>query len=282
MRFVNVPHAYQSTARLVRALAGTAPVPATIGADYREAISTVRPFPAPHGQPSVTFDDGEWAQLLTRRGIFDNIFTGVQATTAAERRRWRGEVTDALEHLRKTHPELARIVDLLVTDIVVLNSRSKGGGSASHLPGLVVMSPGVMWTVDDYAETIVHEATHLLLFVLDMVYGLYTMPASRLDQPACYVVSAVKVGVPRPLDKALHSAVVAVPLMYMQHMRGETGLVDAFTASLRECCAGLRDKAEYFTPYGWGVVEELSDFADTLDYDRVRRSLVCGDYLAAA
>lgn len=274
MRFVNVPHAFTSTARLVQALGGAAPSAATIHQDYRTAITGVRPFPAPpYGEVSVTFEDGDWGRLLAERRVFENIFIGVRASADRDRERWAGQVRDTLTYLRDAHPELAAIVDLLVTDVVLLDAESIGGGSASHLPGLVVMSPSAHWTLDDFAETIVHEATHLLLFVLDMVYRLYTLPASQLDHPDRYVVSAVKVGIPRPLDKALHSAVVAVPLMYMQHARGETKLVDDFARSLNECADGLLGKLEYFTPYGTGVVEELAAFARTLDFDAVRAAL---------
>ncbi|WP_067484004.1 aKG-HExxH-type peptide beta-hydroxylase [Actinomadura hibisca] len=273
MRFVNVPHVYAATGRLVQALGGPPPTPATIRSGYRNAITTVRPFPAPPaGEVSVSFEDGQWARLLTERHIFDNIFVGVESTEESERNRRSEYVYSSLDYLHDNHPELARIVDLLVTDVVVLNAQSIGGGSASHLPGLVCMSPGPDWTLDDYAETAVHEATHLALFVMDMVYRLYRRPASALDTPECYVVSAVKAGVPRPLDKALHSAVVAVPLMYMQHARGETALVDAFAKSLLECATGLAAKEEFFTPYGVMVVRELLDFARSLDFGSVKHA----------
>ncbi|WP_406271980.1 hypothetical protein OH799_31820 [Nocardia sp. NBC_00881] len=44
----------------------------------------------------------------------------------------------------------------------------------------------------------------------------------------------MKIGEMRPLDKAFHAAVVAVPLMYMRHHRGETALVDMFTDATPE------------------------------------------------
>jgi hypothetical protein len=51
----------------------------------------------------------------------------------------------------------------------------------------------------------------------------------------------------RPLNKAFHSAVVAVPLMYMQHLCDESTLIDQFTASLLEYSNGLMGKRERFT-----------------------------------
>jgi HEXXH motif-containing protein len=165
------------------------------------------------------------------------------------------------------------MVDLLVTDIVVLSSERTGGGSASHIPGLVCMSPGPGWTTWDFAESLVHEALHLNLFVADMVYGLYTLPSAELTAERYRVLSAVKIGERRPLDKAFHAAVVAVPLMYMQHERGVSTLVDLYSASLRDAARGLAARREVFTPYGRMLVDELCDWARTLDFGRVAHAV---------
>ncbi|WP_250854035.1 aKG-HExxH-type peptide beta-hydroxylase [Streptomyces malaysiensis] len=94
------------------------------------------------------------------------------------------------------------MVDLLVTDLVVLNSGADGGGSASHIPGVVVMSPGAEWDVLDYAMCLVHEGMHLNLFVTDKVYGTFTLPSNALEAEERRALSAVKIGQRRPLDKA--------------------------------------------------------------------------------
>lgn len=142
-------------------------------------------------------------------------------------------------------------------------------------------SPGPQWTVMDFAETLVHETTHLNLFVLDMVYRLYELPTAELaEHQHRVVVSAVKVGELRPFDKAFHSAVVAVPLMYMQNARGETALVDAFASSLVDCCEGLEAKRDLFSPYGRLLLDELAEFAGTLDFDLVSKAFTRGDVAA--
>jgi hypothetical protein len=132
----------------------------------------------------------------------------------------------------------------------------------------------------DFAESLVHETLHLNLFVADMVYGLYTLSASELGDERYRVLSAVKVGEMRPLDKAFHAAAVAVPLMYMQHLRGETKLVNMFRASLLEASEGLVGKRDYFTTYGQLLVDELRAFSETVDFEYVARSLSSPDYAA--
>jgi len=50
----------------------------------------------------------------------------------------------------------------------------------------------------DFTETLVHEMTHVNLFVLDAVYGLYELLTTDLANHEHRVVSAVKVGELRP------------------------------------------------------------------------------------
>ncbi|MCD0447806.1 HEXXH motif-containing putative peptide modification protein [Actinocorallia sp. API 0066] len=271
MRFLNVVHTVEAVGRLVRASGDTPPQTfADLPDAYRRAIARKRPYAPPPEGVAITFEDGAWGSYLSDNKVFENIFRGVAATREADRELWSAQLEAAIRYVRETFPELGLITDLLVTDVVLLTSQATGGGSASQLPGLVAISPGPDWRVNDFAETIVHEATHLNLFVLDMVNRLYTLPTDELAQHNNRVVSAVKVGELRPFDKAFHSAIVAVPLMYMQHRRGKTDLVNAFAVSLNDCCQGLNGMKDLFTPYGQGLLADLTGFAQTLDFDQVR------------
>ncbi|MEV6986817.1 HEXXH motif-containing putative peptide modification protein [Sphaerisporangium sp. NPDC051017] len=278
MHFLNVYHCYENVGRLVRTLGETMPTPDTIDQSYRQAIANVRPIAPPASSATVSFEDGPWGQYLTETNLFEAIFVGVRASSSDLRASWKSQVLEAQQYIRSLNEDLGRIMDLLVTDIVLLNTERTGGGSASHIPGLVCISPGPNWTMYDFAETLVHEAIHLNLFVADMLYGIYTLPTATLAEDQYRVLSAVKIGELRPLDKAFHSAVVAVPLMYMQDLRGESTLVDLFTSSLRDCSTGLIDKREFFTDYGKMLVDQLHKFAMTLDYDYVAKSISSSEY----
>ncbi|TQF06737.1 HEXXH motif domain-containing protein [Kitasatospora acidiphila] len=273
MRFLNIHHAEETITRLVTAVTGTTPNPAELSAAYRRVISLRRAIAATGTGITVSFEDSPWGDFLIENRIFENIFEGLADTPEGTRDKWQRDVSVALLHTRDMAPDLGRLVDLLVTDLVLFSSKNKGGGSGSHVPGLVSMSPGDEWRAHDFAESLVHETIHLNVFLADMVYRLYTLPAAALEAPECRVVSAVKFGQLRPLDKAFHSAVVAPPLMYMQQQRGETELVDKFRASLLECTDGLLDRIEYFTPYGTLLVRELRAFAETVDFELVERSI---------
>jgi len=273
MHFLNLEHARETVGRLIRALTGDYCNSDQLDAAYRTGISKIRPIAPPEAGISVSFEDGDWGRYLVAKNLFQDIFVGIEASSEVQRLEWENQVAAAIQHVRKVNSGLGGIIDLLVTDIVVLQSERTGGGSASHIPGLVCMSPGDDWTVFDFAESLMHEATHLNLFVADMVYGMYILPTNTLADAQYRVLSAVKVGELRPLDKAFHSAVVAVPLMYMQHERGESTLVDLFRKSLLECTDGLLEKREYFTEYGQMLVDELRRFALTVDFDYVEHSI---------
>ncbi|TDD39049.1 HEXXH motif domain-containing protein [Actinomadura sp. KC06] len=280
MHFLNVPHSVESVGRLVRASWGAPPSLPSLHATYRGVLAQDRPFAPPRAGVSISYEDGSWGTYLQENRVFESIFVGRQSTTKDARRLWKEQTEQAMTYTRGTYPALGYLVDLLITDVVLLTSEATGGGSASHLPGLVAISPGPKWTTMDFAETLVHEMTHLNLFVLDAVYGLYELPTADLAEQEHRVVSAVKVGELRPLDKAFHSAVVAVPLMFMQHHRGETALVDAFAESLVDCCTGLEAKRDLFTPYGRLLLDELAEFARTLDYSLVEMAFTRTDLAA--
>ncbi|MGY3682030.1 aKG-HExxH-type peptide beta-hydroxylase [Streptomyces sp. TE33382] len=138
---------------------------------------------------------------------------------------------------------------------------------------LVIISPGKGWGAEEYAECLVHEGLHTALFLMDMAYEMFTLPSRELEADDRRALSAVKIGQMRPLDKAFHAAVVAIPLMYMQHRRGVSTLVDLYSGSLRDACASLVKQRQYFAPYGQMLLDEMCAWAETLDFTQVARSI---------
>lgn len=279
MHFLSIGHLGETTARFANALNNDYPHDAAgLGSAYRQAIAKLRPYPAPAEGIDISYEDGQWAQHCRAEGIFQHIFAGATASARPIREAWDDKVHGAFEHVRNLDPDLGLTVDLLVTDVVVLNSGVDGGGSANTIPGLVVMSPGERWDVPEYAECLVHEGLHTGLFLMDMVYGMFTKSSRELEADEYRALSAVKIGQMRPLDKAFHAAVVAIPLMYMQHLRGKSTLVDLYSESLRDACKSLLKQREYFTPYGQMLLDEMCAWAEDLDFAEVARSISDTDY----
>ncbi|MEV6130788.1 HEXXH motif-containing putative peptide modification protein [Streptomyces violaceusniger] len=280
MHFLNLGHLYETVARLAHAQAGQhlKDAPA-LGPAYRKAISGLRPLPAEGEGIALGYEDSPWARHCETEGVFEHIFAKATHSDGPTREHWNAMVRQAMQHIYDLSPDLGRMVDLLVTDVVVVNSRSDGGGSANTLPGLVVMSPGD-WDVPEYAECLVHEGLHTGLFMMDMVYGMFALPPSEMEKDEHRALSAVKIGQRRPLHAAFHAAAVAVPLMYMQHRRGVDTLVSKYTTSLRAACRDMRQHREVFTSYGQMLLAEMTEWAegDPLDFDHVTRCISSPDW----
>ena len=278
MHFMNVGHTYENVARLIRAVTGEVPTAVGLPSAYRATISQMRPMPANEAGLSISYENGDWSALCAENGIFEHIFKGASPTDGLTRENWDSKVDEALGLIQEISPELRHMVDLLVTDLVIVNSGADGGGSASHIPGVVVMSPGPKWSILDYAMCLVHEGMHLNLFVGDAVYGTFTLPSSDLGADQYRALSAVKIGQRRPLDKAFHAAVVTVPLMYMEDHQGKTTLVDLYTKSLRDACVDLKKQRPHFTEYGRMLLDELCGFGETINFAEAARAIRSAEY----
>jgi|GEM_PF-4194878 len=82
----------------------------------------------------------------------------------------------------------------------------------------------------------------------------------------------------RPLDKALHSALVTVPLLYFESILGRNRIVSEYGSSFKNCCTGLSEKRRFFTDYGQGLLDELMDFSDSMESGSIGQimSFDCG------
>ncbi|WP_328749329.1 MULTISPECIES: aKG-HExxH-type peptide beta-hydroxylase [unclassified Streptomyces] len=279
MHVLNVGHLFEMTARFSHAITGTYPEGAdAVPAAYREAITPLRPMSAEGTGVSVSYEDGAWARHCREERIFEHIVGPATASDGPTRERWDGMISAALQLVHEINPDLGKWVDLFVTDIVVFNSGADGGGSANTLPGVVLMSPGKEWDVVQYAECIVHEGLHTGLFILDVVEPLFTLPPAELEKDEYRALSAVKIGQKRPLHAAFHAAVVAVPLMYIEDRLGTGDLVEKYGASLRAACADMQVQREQFTRYGRMLLDEMTEWAETLDFAQVARSISDPDY----
>jgi hypothetical protein len=120
-------------------------------------------------------------------------------------------VQTAVDRLAEVNPALHRVFELVIHTIFYHRSQNSGGGSISSAPGVIWCAPKRTWSAFDLAEFLVHELTHNLLFLDERRYEHYC-DAEALLVPSNFSVSAV-LGIPRPLDRAFHSLVVAVEVL---------------------------------------------------------------------
>ncbi|MFD8018898.1 HEXXH motif-containing putative peptide modification protein [Streptomyces lavendulae] len=278
MHLLNLGHMYESAARFVQAVNGEYADDATaLRPAYVTAINTIRPSNLPGRLDGirVSYEDGGWAEHCRVNDVFGHIVGPATQSDGPTREGWDREINAALNLISEIHPDLRRLVDLLVTDVVVFNSGVDGGGSANKMPGVVLMSPGPTWTTLNYAQCLVHEGLHSGLFVLDVVNRMFTLPPLELEKDEYRALSAVKIGQKRPLHAAFHAAAVALPLMLMEDHQGVDDLVSKYTESLREACEDMQTKREFFTPYGQLLLDEMTAWAarPPLDFEHLAYSI---------
>lgn len=277
MRVISVDHIRNNIQRLAESVLGNEMIISeqNFQSSYRKSISKLRGFAAPEKGIKISFNESFITQLAIEHGVFSEL--SKEGFREQDIKSTEELYYEAIELIKNTSPELYQLIELMVTDVLFVTSSRVGGGTGSHLPGLLCVSPDKAWEPIDLAECLIHETTHLSTFLCDMLFGLYTEPVDQLERDECRVLSAVRIGEFRPLDKALHSGLVAVPLLYFQNLLGIKTLAIEFSESVNECANGLLEKQRFFTEYGRLVVKDYSHFTKTLDYKYVEESLNWSD-----
>lgn len=146
------------------------------------------------------------------------------------------KVRMAMDRLAQVDPGLYRIFDLVIHTVFYHRSQNSGGGSISSAPGVIWCAAKRTWSKIDLEEFLVHELTHNLLFLDERRYEHYRDPEA-LMAPENFPVSAV-LGIPRPLDRAFHSLVVATEVLCFRLRNGvsDTPVVHPTTPVLLESC----------------------------------------------
>lgn len=78
----------------------------------------------------------------------------------------------AFELLRRYDERVVEAISLLVACFLCAKKSGLGGGGFGDSLGVVWFDPSPSWESADYAETILHEATHQSVFLSDMVRRL--------------------------------------------------------------------------------------------------------------
>jgi HEXXH motif-containing protein len=144
-------------------------------------------------------------------------------------------VQSALGNALEKDPTLGFVVRLALPIAFVRNSGQLVGGTVSNVPGAVWFNVRSSWTDQDIVEFVIHEFTHTLLFLEERRYGFY-QNIENLMQKENFALSSIRRDM-RPLDKVLHSAMVAVEICGLRDRFGYgegSSQVHPSTAELRE------------------------------------------------
>lgn len=119
-------------------------------------------------------------------------------------------IKSAVQCLGLLSPDHKNLLDLLITDVFIMPSNEARGGSTSSAIGVIWANPKITYRLPDIVEFIVHELTHHTLFIDEYHYGHYNY--SLINDQKYWAQSAL-LKVPRPLDKVIHSMIVATEIV---------------------------------------------------------------------
>ncbi len=198
---------------------------ADVAHGYRRFLGSLaqRPVNGSVSEPQFV-DDASTAKTLARLFSNDSLLDDkgqsevIDDADDKDAESKRNVIASALNHLARHSPQHAFLFRTIVTDILVRPSVVAKGGSTSQAIGVVWLNPKPTYSAADVAEILVHELTHHAMFLDELRYSHYRY--QRLFDSATWTTSAI-LGIPRPLDKTLHSIVVAIEiLLYRNHVAG--------------------------------------------------------------
>ena len=128
----------------------------------------------------------------------------------------RTRIEGALYEIGLYSPAYAEIFRTVVTNIIILPSTIARAGSTSRAIGVIWANPKLGYTMSDLMEILLHEFTHQTMFLDELRHGHYSYRA--IADRSTWAKSAI-LNVERPLDKVLHSVVVAAEVLLFRQQR---------------------------------------------------------------
>ncbi|HEY3801738.1 MAG TPA: HEXXH motif-containing putative peptide modification protein [Kofleriaceae bacterium] len=241
---------------------------------YQKWVAATQPaLPAATlGQPECVEDAAREAALiqplvsqsaLDDRAVYKLADFGIAHGDRSVTARQAAHVRDQLAAFRVKDASYWEVFDLYVNYLALPSSKYTQGGTSSSALGVIYLVDPDKRNADTLYELLVHESTHLMMFVDERRTRHYRSDALLVD-PANFSISAVYERL-RPLDKALHSIAVAAEVLL--HREAVLGHANESTihpptaklapSTLRACDAllELQARRQLLAPRGVLIVE---------------------------
>jgi hypothetical protein len=181
-------------------------------------------------------------------------------------------IDEALAEIKVNDRNFWNLLNLAINWIVLADSSTALGGTVSAAVGVLWVNPTESFTTSDRVEFLCHELTHTLLFLDEWRYSHFDSTEGMADREH-YVLSAVQT-VARPLDKVLHSIVVAAEILVLRerwlghpdephlHPKSST-LANAGLASIKSV-NGLLARIPFLSPRGQVLLQQCGTIFNQL------------------
>jgi HEXXH motif-containing protein len=177
----------------------------------------------------------------------------------------RAQISDrtdaAWELLGEVDPSLTRMLAAVAGAFLFAKQEKYMGGSLSAHVGIIAFTPEATWSTAEYAGHILHECVHQLLFVHDMMFGIFDVHGGNMAEPEALAISSI-LKRPRPYDRAFHSAFVAHAVTQLWQRLGRTDLIPASRTDVVTTLEALAGKAHLLQPFGVHCLNDLRRIYD--------------------
>jgi hypothetical protein len=173
----------------------------------------------------------------------------------------------AVRAFRKRDEPFWEIFEVYVRYVICVDSKYSMGGTNSNALGVVYLVAPSRLTSNELYELFVHETTHLAMFV-DQSRQRHYRDFAAIADPANFCVSAVYER-QRPLDKVLHSLVVATEVLLhrektLGHDAGNsvhpgTPKLAMSALTTAEALLALQSRKQLLAPRGVWLVERCRE-----------------------
>ncbi|MEB3229394.1 MAG: HEXXH motif-containing putative peptide modification protein [Leptolyngbyaceae bacterium] len=159
-------------------------------------------------------------------------------------------------------PETFSIFQESISYILMGNRYGYGGGSISSRISLIWLAPSKEWSIEIWAENILHELVHNILFIEELVNTIFLYSVKKMAEPNAVVISAIR-QTERGFDKSFHSAFVSFSIAKFYLLLGHTEKVKSILPALIVCLNELVTHNWVLTINGKNMLDELIN--NTLD-----------------
>lgn len=184
---------------------------------FIEHVQNRRPSGSPGATRIITSarEANQFRSVFTNDSLLDDKKQSevIRTCRDAQATEKRALLKRALKELALHSNEHRLLFDTVITDIFILPSEIARAGSTSSALGVIWANPKLQYSLHDVIEMLVHELTHHEMFLDELRHAHYDYK-TMLDKRT-WAQSAI-LHVSRPLDKVLHSAVVATEILLLR------------------------------------------------------------------
>lgn len=168
---------------------------------------------------------------------------------------YRENILEAIELLSTNSVVMDYALRNLIGRVVIVSCDSLVATSSVLFLGLIVISPKENWTLSDYVENIIHEMSHIELYIKQLL--------DPLVSTGTYLKSPFR-DQPRPVNGVFHAAFVLTRIIFYMHNLTSSG-TDKLSIATNLNKASLLLKVtmpqfhckNYLTVQGRGMAEEM-------------------------